>query len=444
MNIKEKPKNSLEPALAQISSFSHDGRGIALIQNKTTFIEGSLPGEIVSYKMVRKHTHFNEAKTIDVLHASQDRAIPPCHHFDLCGGCSLQHLSISTQLALKQQAVLDQLKHIGRVEPEVVMPPLSANTSGYRRKARLGVKFVIKKNKVLVGFREKASRYLADLDQCVILHPQVGEHLQELSQLIASLEMYQHIPQIEIAIGDTDVALVFRCLIPITLGDKEKLISFGKQYLFQIYLQPNLPAQIEKIWPENCPQRLSYTLPNQQIELLFHPLDFTQINLEANRLMVTKAIELLELNANDTVLDLFCGIGNFTLPIARYARHVTGVEGNQEMIDRAKQNALHNHIQNTDFYVSNLEKPITTATWLNKQYDKILLDPPRVGAKEILMYCKQFSPKRLVYISCHSATLARDAEILSNQLGYRLTQIGIINMFPHTAHIETIAVFDPV
>ncbi|OGT44672.1 MAG: hypothetical protein A3F42_01665 [Gammaproteobacteria bacterium RIFCSPHIGHO2_12_FULL_37_34] len=430
--------------IAQISSLSHDGRGIAIIQHKTTFIEGALPNEIITYQMVRKRTHYNEAKIIDIIQQAAERVKPPCPHFDLCGGCSLQHLHAEAQLMFKQQTVLNQLKHIGRVTPEYVMPPLTAHTIGYRRKARLGVKFVTKKNKLLVGFREKSSRYLADLDQCIILHPHIGLHLQTLGRFIASLAIYQAIPQVEVAMGDHEIALVFRHLLPLSLLDKEKFITFGQQHGFHIYLQPHSPASIEKIWPDDNKQELTYSLPDQQIEFLFHPLDFTQINLEANRLMVNKAIELLDLNTNDSVLDLFCGIGNFTLPIARYTKSVTGIEGHAAMIARAKKNAEHNHIQNTHFYVANLENPVEpqNALWLNQSYDKILVDPPRVGAKEILMHCKP--ARRLVYVSCHSATLARDAEILSYQLGYQLKKIGIINMFPHTSHIETIAVFDQV
>ncbi|HLB42334.1 MAG TPA: 23S rRNA (uracil(1939)-C(5))-methyltransferase RlmD [Gammaproteobacteria bacterium] len=442
MNKKEKFNKTGEDRFANIHALSHDGRGVAIISNKTTFIADALPNEIVSYRIIRKHAHYDEAETIAIIQSSVERTSPPCSHFGICGGCSLQHLSTATQLALKQQTLLDQLKHIGRVVPKNIMPALSADTTGYRRKARLGVKFVIKKNKLLVGFREKSSRYLADIEQCIILYPQVGRYLPELRKLVASLEIYQSIPQIEVAVGDKDVALVFRHLTLLSSADKEKLLIFGEKYHFHIYLQPNPPAPIEKIWPQDDKQYLTYTLPDQGIELLFHPLDFTQINLDANRLMVHKAIELLELNTDDTVLDLFCGIGNFTLPIARHVKHVTGIEGSLMMVERAQKNAIHNHIQNVDFYVANLEKPPGQATWLNKKYDKILIDPPRVGAKEILMYCKQFLAKQLVYISCHSATLARDAELLVHQLGYHLKRVGMINMFPHTSHIETIAVFE--
>lgn len=428
---------------AEIHSLSHDGKGIATICNKKTFINGALPGEKVTFKITQKRSHYNEAETLEILTSSSERITPPCNHFGVCGGCSLQHMSAETQMRIKQQTLLDQLKHFSQVTPEAIIPPLNANTTGYRRKARLGVKFVFKKNKLLVGFREKSSHYLAELERCVVLHPQVGERLLELSQLIASLELYRQIPQIEVAMGDTNAALIFRHLKPLPDEDKDKLTEFGENYHFHIYLQPNPPELVYKLWPDDQKLRLSYTLPENELEFLFHPLDFTQINLEINRLMVKQALILLDIKSDETVLDLFCGIGNFTLPIARHVRHVTGIEGSTDMVIRAKDNAMHNNINNIDFYEANLMEPATQqAPWMKTQYDKILLDPPRAGAKEILPYFKQFAAKRIVYVSCNPATLARDAGQLVHQLGYQLKEVGIINMFPHTSHIEAIAVFD--
>lgn len=442
MNQNVKLDKEKDSATAEIHSLSHDGRGIATINNKTTFISGALPDEKVTYKITQKRSHYHNAEALAILTPSSDRVDPPCQHFGLCGGCSLQHMSAKMQLQLKQETLLNQLKHFGHVTPEAILPPLNANSLGYRRKARLGVKFVIKKNKLLVGFREKSSNYLADLERCVVLHPKVGEHFAELSQLIASLESYRHIPQIEVAIGDQDAALVFRHLEPLALADKEKLLAFGKAYDFHLYLQPNPPAPIEKIWPDDHTPRLTYTLPDYDLEFLFHPLDFTQINLEMNRLMVNQAITLLALKDEDRVLDLFCGIGNFTLPIARHVRHVTGIEGGAEMVLRAKDNAEHNKIVNVDFYEANLMEPPTYAPWMKVQYDKILLDPPRAGAKELLPYIPQFGAKKIVYVSCNPATLARDAGELVHQYGYQLKLAGIMNMFPHTSHIEAMALFD--
>lgn len=442
MNIKENCEKANPSPTAFVHSLSHDGRGIASIDKKTTFISGALPEETVTYRITQKRSHYNEANLLDVIEASAERITPPCQHFGACGGCNLQHMSIATQLHLKKQTLLDQLKHFGQVEPEAILPPLSASSLGYRRKARLGVKFVTKKDKLLVGFREKSSRYLADIERCAVLHPSVGERLTELSHLIRSLDAYQQIPQIEVAIGDSDVALVFRHLQPLSSTDKDKLTSFGEKFKFHIYLQPNPPAEIEKIYPADPLQRLTYTLPEQGLTFLFHPLDFTQINLDINRLMIKQALELLAPTDNETILDLFCGIGNFTLPIARLAQRVIGVEGGTEMVTRAQDNAKHNGIENTDFYAANLQAPPPNAPWMHISYDKVLLDPPRTGAKEILPFVASCAPKRIVYVSCNPATLARDAGELVNQHGYTLKKVGIINMFPHTAHIEAMAVFD--
>lgn len=441
MNTNLKLDKEKERASAEVYSLSHDGRGIASIENKTTFISGALPQETVTYKIKQKRSTYNDAEVVEILKPSPDRITPPCQHFGICGGCSLQHMGAATQMTLKQQTLLDQLKHFGQVVPEAILPPLSANTLGYRRKARLGVKFVIKKNKLMVGFREKASHYLADLERCAVLHPAIGERFKELSELILSLERYQQIPQVEVAIGDDDVALVFRHLESLSVADQEKLIAFGEKFQFHIYLQPNAPAAVHKLWPQDNNERLRYTLPDEQLEFLFHPLDFTQINLEMNRLMVQQAISLLDLEVQDHVLDLFCGIGNFTLPIARHAAHVTGIEGSTEMVARATANAQHNHIENVAFYTENLFEPNKNSPWLQKQYNKVLLDPPRAGAKEMLPYFSQFGARKIVYVSCNPATLARDAGELVHQHGYRLQLAGIMNMFPHTAHIEAMAVF---
>lgn len=442
MNQNVKLDREKDCATAQVHALSHDGRGIATVDNKTTFISGALPNETVAYHFTQKRSSYNEAEALNIISASSERVTPPCQHFGVCGGCSLQHMSTESQLQLKQQTLLDQLKHFGNVIPEAIIPPLNANSVGYRRKARLGVKFVIKKDKLLVGFREKKSNYLADLERCVVLHPKVGEHFNELSQLIMSLGSYKQIPQIEVAIGDTDAALVFRHLETLSDSDINNLKAFGKAHQFHIYLQPNPPAPIHKIWPEDQRERIIYTLPDYQLEFLFHPLDFTQINLEMNRLMVKQAIALLDLQASDTVLDLFCGIGNFTLPIARQVAHVTGVEGGLEMVARAQENAQHNQIHNTEYYAANLTEPSKQSAWMQSQYNKILLDPPRAGAKEILPYFKEFAAEKIVYVSCNPATLARDAGELVHQYGYRLTQAGIMNMFPHTSHIEAMAVFE--
>ena len=442
MNKFVKLDNEKNAATVEIRSLSHDGRGIGIANNKKLFVSGALPGETVTYHITQKRSQYSNAEVVDILTAAPERVNPPCQHFGVCGGCSLQHMSVEMQIAAKQQVLLDQLKHFGHVEPETVLPPLHALATGYRRKARLGVKFVIKKNKLLVGFREKSSRYLADLEHCAVLHPSVGARLPELSQLIASLSLYQHIAQIEVAIGDHDTALIFRHLEPLPESDQNKLRDFAERTGIHIYLQPNPPQALVKLWPPNAPDRLTYSLPDEDLTYLFHPLDFTQVNLEMNRLMVQQALTLLDVQPHETALDLFCGIGNFTLPIAKRAAQVTGVEGGVEMVERAYANAKHNGIENVSFYAANLQQPPLAAAWMKTTYDKILLDPPRVGAKEMLPYFNQFAAKRIVYISCNPATLARDAGELVSLYHYKLKQVGVMNMFPHTSHIESIAVFE--
>ena len=442
MNKNVKLDRQEKRATALVHSLSHDGRGIATINHKTTFIRGALPGETVDYQITQKHRHYDEAHLLSIIQTSPKRVLPPCSHFGVCGGCSLQHMDIETQVNLKQHTLLDQLKIFGQVTPASILPPLSLNTAGYRRKARLGAKFVIKKNKVFVGFREKSSRFLTDIQHCLVLHPKIGEHLTELNQLITSLQIYQHIPQIEVAIGDEEAALVFRHLEALSEEDQEKLISFGKEKQFHIYTEPNPPLPILKLWPNDSKERLSYSLPDYQLEFLFHPLDFVQINLEVNRLMVQQAIRLLDLKSHETVLDLYCGIGNFTLSMARFTKKVTGIEGNKNMVLRAEENAKHNQILNVDFYTANLESPAKDASWLKTKYDKILLDPARTGAKNILPFFTSLHAKKIMYVSCNPATLARDAGELVHHHGYQLTQVGIMNMFPHTAHIEAMAIFD--
>jgi 23S rRNA (uracil1939-C5)-methyltransferase len=435
---------SSEPELITINSLSHDGRGIATSSDgKTTFISGALPGEIVKYKMTKRHSRFNEGEMIDIIEASSDRQTPPCAHFGICGGCSMQHMTMPAQIALKQQTLLDQLKHFGQVTPLEIMPAISKNALGYRRKARLGVRYVQKKEKMLIGFREKASRYLAEIDTCVVLNPHVGMQLPAMRELVMSLTQFEHIPQIEVAVGDHSTALVIRHMTDLPQIDLDKICHFAKQYNYQIYLQPNPPAAIHKLWPLDNVDRLSYALADYDLEMQFHPLDFTQVNGEINPMMIQQAIQLLDPQDHEVILDLFCGLGNFTLPLARKAKQVVGIEGSADMVERAKANATHNNISNVEFHSANLAeitKPLPS--WMQKHYDKILLDPARTGAKEILEFFPQWKPLRIVYVSCNPATLARDAGELVNKQGYQLKKVGVINMFPHTSHIEAIALFE--
>jgi 23S rRNA (uracil1939-C5)-methyltransferase len=436
---------SSDPLLSTtITSLSHDGRGIAASEKyKTTFISGALIGEEVTFRLTKKHSRYNEGQVVDIINASPERVTPECPHFHVCGGCSMQHIRMSVQIEQKQKILLEQLKHFGHVEPASVLEPISAQTSGYRRKARLGVRFVVKKGKVFVGFREKASNVLTDIETCLVLHPSVSKIIPEFSPLIISLSQYQSIPQIDVAVGDHASALVFRHINALTAEDLEKLTAFGKKHQLEIYLQPTPPEKFFKLWPQEENHLLTYALPAYDLEMRFHPLDFIQVNNEINHLMIKQALDLLEPQASDTILDLFCGSGNFTLPLACSALQVVGVEGSQEMVTRAKDNALHNHITNTEFYSANLsEIPKAQPSWMQRQYNKILLDPPRTGAKEILPVIAKFAPERIVYVSCNPATLARDAGELVHVHGYKLKKVGVINMFPHTSHIEAIALFE--
>ncbi len=425
----------------RIQSLSHDGRGITSIDGKTTFVSGALPTEEVRCTITKKHSRYMEAHTTEIITPSSERTQPICRHVGICGGCSMQHMTTTAQIQFKQHVLLEQLKHFGQVVPKQVLPPITGQTSGYRRKARLGVRYVNKKGKLLVGFREKNSRYLADIEECPVLHASIGTKITALSELIQSLSQYEQIPQIETAVGDSITALVFRHLTDLSSDDITKLCAFGDAHHFHIYLQPNPPAAIHKIWPEKNSGLLSYTLPDYQLEMVFHPLDFTQVNHETNSLLIQRALQLLEPSPDDHVLDLFCGLGNFTLPIARYAKSVIGVEGSQEMVERAEHNAKHNGITNAQFYMANLMETSIQTPWF-QSVDKIVLDPPRAGAKEIISLFSKRYARRIVYVSCNPATLARDAGSLVYTHHYQLKQVGVMNMFPHTNHIEAIALFE--
>lgn len=426
----------------QIHSLSHDGRGIGIAHDKTTFVSGALPNERVKCKIIKKHSRYLEAETIEIITPAAERITPACQHFSICGGCSLQHMANDAQLQFKQKTLLEQLKHFGNVTPEAILPPISGSLFEYRQKARLGVRYVKKKERLLVGFREKNSNYLADLKECLILHPSVGQKISVLSEFIASLKQYEHIPQIEVAVGNAQTALVFRHMVDLPAEDIVKFIEFAKKHNLQIYLQPNPPKPIHKIWPEDKQELLNYQLTAYDLTFQFHPLDFTQINGEINPLMIQQALILLDIQPHEHVLDLFCGLGNFTLPIARFAKHVTGIEGSLDMIMRAKQNAELNRLSNTAFYTSNLMQVDQSFPWLQQPYDKILLDPPRTGAKEIISLLANINAKQIVYVSCNPATFARDAGELVHQQKYALKKVGLINMFPHTNHTETIAMFE--
>jgi len=427
---------------AIIESLSHEGRGITHHPGKIVFIDNALPDERVKYRLNRKHRHYNEGITTEVLSASKERVEPPCPHATICGGCSLQHLAEDAQIAFRQKTVAELLARTGKVVPLRFRDPLKGPTLGYRRKARLGVRYVKKKQKLLVGFREKQSNFLADIQSCAVLDPRIGQHIMTLAETIRRMKTFDSIPQIEVAAGDDSVALVFRHLVPLPEEDLGLLKALGDAGHFEIWLQGGGPETIQKLYPEDNKNWLHYALPAYALEMRFHPADFTQVNQSINLQMIDLAIELLDIHTNDHVLDLFCGLGNFTLPIARRAKAVTGVEGSQDMVKRARENAALNGLENTRFFAENLTAPDPQSRWLAGVYNSVLLDPPRTGAIELLPHLAKLAPDRIVYVSCNPATLARDAGILVHQYGYILTEAGIMDMFPHTSHVETIALFE--
>lgn len=424
----------------EILKLSHEGRGIAQIEGKTLFLEGGLPGEQVEFDYKNKRSRFSEGHVTHVLRPSAHRVTPVCPYSEICGGCSLQHMSPELQIQHKQEVLLEHLAHIGQVQPLNLLPPMEGPIWGYRRKARLGVRYVNKKQKLLVGFREKDGRYLTEMDQCAILDPRVGLKIPELKKMILSLPNHREIAQIEMAAGDNAVALVFRNLVPLTEDERLKLVQFGENHDFQIYLQGN-SGGIELLSPQSDSASLSYRLPDYDLELFFRPLDFIQINGVVNQKMVRQALALLSPGKEEAVLDLFCGLGNFSLPLARQGCEVYAVEGSEEMVQRGQLNAQRHGIQNVHFYSANLESEFMDQPWYHKAYDKVLLDPPRTGALSMVKQMGRFNPKKILYISCNSATLARDAQVLAEQ-GYTLTHAGIVNMFPHTKHVECIALFE--
>ncbi|MFZ5638432.1 MAG: 23S rRNA (uracil(1939)-C(5))-methyltransferase RlmD [Pseudomonadota bacterium] len=440
------------PFALDILDLSHDGRGVARRPEgdphagKTVFVAGALPGERVMVKQTAKSRHFDEGATVEVLTASPDRVAPRCPHFGTCGGCVLQHLAEERQILYKQQVLLDNLQRIGHVQPDTLLPPLTDAAWGYRRKGRLSVRRVEKKDKTLVGFREADPRFVADLAECHTIIPAIGMKLGAISALVDGMDARRDIPQIEFIAGDAasdfgGVALVFRHLQPLGERDLAALVAFGKAHDFAIFLQPGGIDSVRPLWPEA--PALAFALPRWNVELKFRPLDFIQVNAGLNEKMIARALELLDVQPDDRVLDLFCGLGNFTLPLARVAREAVGVEGEAGLVARARENAAHNGLQNAQFHAADLAQDLAGHAWMRAGFDRLLLDPPRSGADGVLKQLPLKGLKRIVYVSCHPGSLARDAGYLVNERGWKLLSAGVMDMFPHTAHVESIAVFEP-
>ncbi len=432
--------------LADVTALDHQGRGIAQLEGKVHFLSPALPNEKVEFVYTQNRRRYAEGRVVEVITPASARVEPGCPHFEVCGGCSLQHMDPDGQINLKQHVLLEQLNNIGQITPNEILPALRGPVWGYRRKARLGVKYVEKKNTVVVGFREKNSNLLAQLEVCKVLAPPVGELIRPLRDLIFGLEAKQSIPQIEVASGDAETALVFRWLCDLSEADSYELVRFGQAHDLQIYIQPSNAASIYRLWPasQRKEELLHYRLEAYGLTLFFHPSDFTQVNAALNEKMIEQAVEQLDLKKEDRVLDLFCGLGNFSLPIARQAAEVIGIEGSDRMVERATQNAQYNHIENAAFYCADLAAEVPGGLLgqhpTTGPIDKILLDPPRSGAAALIPQLAPLQAKRIVYVSCHPATLARDAALLAEQ-GYRLVNAGVMDMFPHTTHVEAMAVF---
>lgn len=425
---------------AAIAGLDHEGRGIARLDGKTVFVDGALPGEEVRLQRTVRRRRHDEAQLLEVLQPSPDRVTPRCAHFGMCGGCSLQHLSHRAQLAAKARIVAEQLERLGGVRPQRWLEPLAGPAWSYRRRARLGCRYVDKKGRVLVGFRERASPLLADLNGCEVLAGDAGRLIGPLAELIGGLGIRRRLPQIEIAVAEAVTALVLRVLDAPSGADLEALRAFERAHGVEIYLQSGGLDTVAPLSPPATP--LTYAVQGLAAGIRFAPTDFIQVNGDMNRLMIARALELLEPRPAERALDLFCGLGNFTLPLALQVAEVTGVEGDAELVARARENALRNGIGNARFLAADLASPPAVAEWAGA-YDLVLLDPPRAGAREVLPAVAASRPRRVVYVSCHAGTLARDAGLLVGRHGFRLAAAGIMDMFPHTPHVESIALFEP-
>ena len=425
-----------------IESLDHEARGITRFEGKTVFVEGALPGECVEYTSYRTKPTYDVARIDRIVEKSPNRTTPRCPHFESCGGCSMQHLDSTAQVAAKQRVLESNLWHLARLVPEQIYSPIHGSPWAYRFRARLSARMVQKKAGMLIGFHERRSSYVAEMQVCPNLPEHVSNLLMPLRKMAGRLSINAAMPQIEVAVGEWVTVLVLRILAPINGADEEVLRAFADEYGVVFYLQPKGPASAFRFYPQEAP-RLSYRLPDYDVEHFFSPTEFTQVNPAINRMLVRRAMALLDPHRGERIADMFCGLGNFTLPIARLRAHVLGIEGNAELVQRASENALANDLSHlVEYGVANLFEmtPEALASW--GHFDKMLIDPPREGAVELVKAIGKEGPLRIVYVSCNPATLARDASILVSQKGYRLRGTGVVNMFPNTSHVESIALFE--
>lgn len=430
-----------------IESMDHEGRGITRLDGKTIFVEGALPGETVEFESFRRKPSFEIAVAERIFKPSSQRTDPPCPNFGVCGGCSLQHLGLPAQVAVKQRVLEDNLRHLAKIRPQQIYPPIFGEAWGYRQRARLSVRNVPKKGGVLVGFHERRSSYVADMTTCKVLPQRMSDLLVPLRELIAGLSIRDRLPQIEVAIGARQLALVMRVLAPPSDADQARLVAFAQSSGTVLYLQARGPDSVTRLWPpaqdRDVPE-LSYLLPEFDVEMFYRPTDFTQVNHCMNEVMIRRAMALLKPQAGERIADMFCGLGNFTLPIARSGASVFGVEGSAPLIRRAGENAQRNGLTDRVAYeVANLFEIDAAKLRRYGHFDKMLIDPPRDGALELVKALPEDgAPQRIVYVSCNPSTLARDAAVLVNVKAYRLLGAGVINMFPQTSHVESIALFE--
>jgi 23S rRNA (uracil1939-C5)-methyltransferase len=440
MSRRRRRKLPSEPIAVDITDLAHDGRGIGHVDGKATFVHGALPGEVVSARLIDRARKHDEAVCESVQVASTDRVEPECPWFDRCGGCALQHLAPPAQLRWKSKRLADNLTRLGDVKPARWLEPIADDPWFYRRRARLSARWVKGKGRVLVGFREPQGRFVADVGHCRVLHDDFSHRLESLSALLGQLTIAAAVPQIETASGDEGSAIVIRNLETPEQADLDLLRQWSHDNEIAVYLQPKGPDTVFRLAPER--HELTYRLDAFDLELGFHPQHFVQVNARINRQLTRRAVDLLDLDGSERVLDLFCGLGNFTLPLARHAASVTGVEGDAALIEAARSNATRNALENVELDVADLSADVTGRPWFRAGFDAVLIDPPRSGALEILPLVAGCGARRLVYVSCNPATLARDAGELVRAHGFRLQAAGIADMFPHTAHVESIALFE--
>lgn len=429
-----------EPFEVRVTTLDDDGAGRAEHEGRALRVWGGLPGETVRAQYLFGRRFRGQARAVEVLEPAPERVTPPCPHFGTCSACAFQHLDDDAQLAFKQDLMLRRLQAAGAPEPGRLLPPLDAQRWHYRRKARLSVRDVPAKGRVLVGFRERDGRFVTDMTECHTLAAPIASQLEALSTLIGALDARATVPQIEAACGDQACVLIFRHLEPLSGSDRAALADFEDDTGLKVYLQPKGPETVHPL--TDAATRLQYALPAHDVDIVFEPLDFIQVNAALNRLMVGQALDLLDVGPDDRVLDLFCGLGNFTLPLARRAAAVTGLEGAGALVERARRNARRNGIDNAEFQVMDLYSGALDADWPARRYDAVLLDPPRSGAAPLLERIRATGAARVVYVSCNPESLAADAAALTAEHGFDLAAVGIMDMFPHTAHVESMALFE--